>query len=93
MAESPATIKSSTFYNCYSATLYVPIGTKAAYQAADYWKNFTNIVEMDFTGIEDIEADGDSFRGVKDAYYDLNGRIVENPVKGIYINNGKKVVL
>ena len=30
---------------------------------------------------------------VKDAYYDLNGRIVENPVKDIYISNGKKVVL
>ena len=28
-----------------SATLYVPAGTKAKYQATDGWKNFTNIVE------------------------------------------------
>ena len=45
LAETPATIYSDTF-NDYSATLYVPAGAKAAYQAANYWKNFTNIVEM-----------------------------------------------
>ena len=45
LAETPATIENDTF-NDYSATLYVPAGAKAAYQAADYWKNFTNIVEM-----------------------------------------------
>ena len=45
LAETPATIYSYTFSD-YSATLYVPAGAKAAYQAADYWKNFTNIVEM-----------------------------------------------
>ena len=28
-------------------TLYVPRGCKAAYQAANIWKNFTNIVEID----------------------------------------------
>ena len=27
----------------------------------------------------------------KDVYYDLSGRRVENPVKGVYIKNGKKV--
>ena len=31
-----------------SCTLYVPRGTKAAYQAADTWKGFLNIVEVDF---------------------------------------------
>ena len=31
----------------YDLTLYVPRGSKEAYQAADYWKNFNNIVEMD----------------------------------------------
>ena len=45
LAETPATIENDTFSG-YSATLYVPAGAKAAYQAADYWKNFTNIVEM-----------------------------------------------
>lgn len=91
MTETPATICYITFDN-YTATLYVPIGAKEAYQTADYWKKFTNIVEMDFTGIEDIPAD-DAVRGGKDVYYDLNGRVVNNPTKGIYIKNGKKVVL
>ena len=91
MSSSPATIDLGTF-NYFSATLYVPIGAKAAYQAADYWKEFSNIVEMDFTGIDDIEAE-DSFQGIKDAYYELNGRIAVSPTKGIYIRNGKKIVV
>ena len=31
-----------------SVQLIVPRGSKAAYQAADTWKNFTNIIEQDF---------------------------------------------
>ena len=32
--------------------------------------------------------------GIKaDSYYDLQGRKIENPKKGLYINNGKKVVV
>ena len=32
--------------NLNACTLYVPYGSKAAYQVADQWKDFTNIVEM-----------------------------------------------
>ena len=32
--------------NKSTCTLYVPSGSKSAYQAAGQWKNFTNIVEM-----------------------------------------------
>jgi hypothetical protein len=32
-----------------TCTLYVPAGTKRAYQSAIQWKDFTNIVEMDIT--------------------------------------------
>lgn len=31
-----------------SCTLYVPIGATAAYREAEHWKDFTNIVEMEF---------------------------------------------
>jgi hypothetical protein len=34
-----------TFSNRANATLYVPAGSKAAYEAADYWKEFKEIVE------------------------------------------------
>lgn len=35
------------FSNRSNATLYVPVGCKAAYEAADYWKEFKEIVEME----------------------------------------------
>jgi hypothetical protein len=44
--ETPFSINSSVFSNHRTnATLYVPNGTKAAYEAADYWKEFKEIVE------------------------------------------------
>ena len=41
----PVSIESSVFTN-YNATLYVPLGCKAAYEAADVWKDFKEIVEQ-----------------------------------------------
>ena len=41
-ATTPPTIDSNTFSN-YSADLYVPVGRKAAYKSAQYWKKF-NII-------------------------------------------------
>ena len=46
LAITPPTIKSSTFTN-YSADLYVPAGCKEAYEAAEYWNKFTNIIEIE----------------------------------------------
>lgn len=40
-----------------NAILYVPTGTLAVYEKADPWRNFWNIEEMDFSGIEDAEMD------------------------------------
>ena len=77
--------------NYANITLNVPIGTKAIYAAAENWKNFKNIVEVDFTCIDNIEAEGAEGNSV---YYDLGGRPVNEPVKGsVYIVDGKKVVL
>ena len=94
---TPAKIRTSTFSGTVrtNATLYIPAGSLSAYKAASArltWGKFSNIVEMDFTGIYDIEAE-DSFQGAKDVYYDLNGRIAVSPTKGIYIINGKKIVI
>ena len=44
--ESPLTIGNSTFSNRANATLYVPYGSTAAYEAANYWKEFKEIIEM-----------------------------------------------
>ncbi|MGI6219055.1 MAG: T9SS type A sorting domain-containing protein [Bacteroidaceae bacterium] len=37
------------------ATLYVPVGAKAAYEAVEPWQNFRNIVEIEY---EDEDATG-----------------------------------
>ena len=42
----PLTIHSYDFPNRANSTLYVPAGSKAAYEAADYWKEFKEIIEM-----------------------------------------------
>lgn len=51
---TPLEVISSTFYDLPTSacSLYVPVGSRVAYQAANYWCDFYNIVE------EDIEASG-----------------------------------
>ncbi len=45
------------------------------------------------TGIADIKNDGSlTPRTADDNYYDMTGRRVANPTKGIYIRNGKKYI-
>jgi hypothetical protein len=80
-------IFSSDAYN--NACLYVPEGRKFAYEKTSPWSNFY-IVEMDFTGIDDIEGEDESAQTV---IYDMQGRKVDNPTKGLYIINGNKVLV
>ena len=74
--------------------LYVPKGCEEAYRASDLWKDF-NIIEMG-TGIDEVKSEK-----YDDAIYDLSGRKVDFQFstfnsqfrkKGIYIQNGKKVL-
>lgn len=53
---TPVVISRYVFSNRANATLYVPKGSKAAYETADYWKEFKNIVEMNSLG--DLDGDG-----------------------------------
>ena len=59
----PITIGSSRFSNRANAILYVPTGTKALYEAADYWKEFKEIHEVAIDGT--VLIDG--------IYYALDG--------------------
>ena len=67
--------------------LYVPVGAKDTYAETEGWSEFNNIVEKDFTGIDEV------FDESKDAIYDLQGKEVESPSKGLYIIDGKKVFI
>ena len=84
---APPQIEESTF-SSYSATLQVPSDSKTAYQNAEYWKNFTNIVEIDPSAVQSIIMDNDSNTPV----YDLTGRRLNVPRKGINIIGVKKVL-
>ena len=50
MIETPFAIPDNAFEGAYSATLRVPIGKKSAYQSTDGWKNFSNILEENYSG-------------------------------------------
>ncbi len=93
MGDIPPTVGGWNFTTTQyeNVVLYVPEGTLATYQAADVWKEFKNIREFDTTGIEDVYDNNDTHRS--NLYYDLQGRIVEQPTRGIYIHNGKKVFI
>ena len=65
------------------------ITANTAYYTAD--SNATNIElqKGDATGIEEVKAENAKFKGI----YDLNGRKVAKPIKGIYIIDGQKVLV
>lgn len=44
--ETPLVINSETFSNSKNAKLYIPYSSKTAYEAADYWKEFKEIIEI-----------------------------------------------
>ena len=76
-------------------TLHLYPGSKAKYEAHQYTKNwivyFDNVVEdLEPTGIHSVTLDENT---APKAIYDLNGRRIQNvPSRGIYIQNGKKMI-
>ena len=65
-----------------NAILYVPYGSKDKYEAAQYWKDFGNIVEKDMSSVTTVKGD----RQVTDArYYNLAGVESTEPQPGVNI--------
>ena len=54
---TPVSISSLVFTNRKNATLYVPKGSKQAYENANYWKEFKEIVEIGVTLPGDLNGD------------------------------------
>ena len=86
-AKTPQKINNQTFSSY--GTLHVPSGCKAAYEAADGWKNFT-IVEDVATGIDVV-------KGIptisSDKIFSISGQQLNNTKKGLNIINGKKILV
>ena len=76
-----------------NAILYIPNGTEQLYQKREPWNIFFYIAEMDFTGIDEVYDEVKGENGEVKTIYDLQGRKVEVPSEGLYIINGKKVVV
>ena len=71
LSSQPVAITEQTFSERANTTLCVPYGSKAAYQGADYWKEFKKIVE---TG----DANGDGAVNISDVVAIVNN-IMGNP--------------
>jgi hypothetical protein len=85
----PPVLGENAFAQQGKTTLKVPIGSKESYQNAEGWKNFKNIIEIDPSGIQAITLEKKAYAPV----YDLNGRKIKEPNRGIHIVGGKKVVV
>ena len=87
---------------CYKATLFVPIGGKTTYQTAKIWKKFKNIKETEYDGIDNVVIDQpinplENLDEIKTIYTidgrRLNPQDVSRLPNGIYIVNGKKILI
>ena len=86
LAATPPTASSADFSPCsYEGVLRVPRGTKTLYAAANCWKEFKNIVEMDDTAVETVATERQSSPFV----YNIAGQRVADDYKGIVIRNGR----
>ena len=90
-ATSIPLIESETFneFGVQNATLHVPVSALDAYKVAYLWSDFGNIVsitgvdtKMEMLGIEE-----------ENIIYDIYGRRVDNSTNGLYIVNGRKVLV
>lgn len=96
--EAPSWINWCVFANKseqLTRTLHLYPGSKAKYEAhpntQDWIVYFDNVVEdLEPTGIHSVTLDKNT---APKAIYDLNGRRIQNvPSRGIYIQNGKKMI-
>ena len=83
-ATTPVDLSSQTSVfqnvNITTCTLYIPIWSKSAYQAADQWKDFTHIIEM-ASSLNDKQAN-------EPIIYSRNGAL---HIENIEVNSSVKV--
>jgi len=94
LAPTPPTIYANTFSN-YDVPLIVPAGSMGLYQAAPYWKNFTNIqepaqydFEVDYIYYKDAGGNATAEVTYKDTEYNTYSGTVEIPENVYSPENG-----
>jgi hypothetical protein len=78
---SPISVGYYTFSNRANATLYVPKGSKSAYQEANYWKEFKEIIEIAPSSIEQTMGSEND----KAMIFTIDGKRVDNLKKGLNV--------
>ncbi len=99
---TPATINTELFSSrtYLYGTLYVPVGCLEAYKSAEGWKNFWNIKEMDFSGINDVqdeqdfdyEVDVDGIKSIGDNSFEIYS-VDGHKVASCILADGEKLPL
>lgn len=69
--------------NLKNTILYVPTGTLSAYEKVDPWRNFWNIEEKDYSGVQGVEPEGVSKTEI--GRYNLQGLEVRSDYKGLIV--------
>lgn len=80
-------VSSTSDYTAKAGKAYLRIAATDAPAAPMLWLNFE---DAQTTGVNEVRSKMEEVRGI---YYNLAGQRVDNPTKGIYIVNGKKVVI
>ena len=93
-AENVPSTGSGAFDHSYQeyVTLHVPAASIDSYKATWPWNSFGKIVALtpEETGIDELKDENGK---VKSAVYDLSGRRVQKAQKGVYVQNGKVVMV
>lgn len=74
-------------------TLHVPASSINAYKTTIPWSRFRNIVALKEGDPSGIKAIKNGEQENNTPVYNLNGQRVDTPTKGIYIKNGRKVLV
>lgn len=92
-------VPNASFKNSYidNGTLHVPQSVIDEYKVSSPWSEFKNIIALtendpnpyETTGITNVKL----FKKNNGDYYNLNGQRISQPFKGIYIYDGKKVII
>ncbi len=89
-APNPPKLGKDVFLNSviYHIPVYVPSRSYDIYKTTEVWKDF-DLRKLVDDAIEDITPDKQSSSDI----FDLQGRKVKNPTKGLYIKEGKKILV
>lgn len=80
--------------NKWNCTLNVPLANVEDYKSAEQWKEFFFIegVEGTSNAIGNVVRDNNAVEQ-DNIYYDLNGRRISAPTRGVFVKNGKLILV